>query len=172
MLKPQMIEAINKQINHEWYSAYLYLAMSAKGAQLGMPGVATWFRYQAQEESFHAMKFYDYLVSQGAAVDLQALAKPEVASDKAQGLFEAALEHERFITGCINELMALSYEVKDFASQILLQWFVSEQVEEEANALEILDRFKLLGGDGRGLMMLDMQLAQRAAPTAPASAAD
>lgn len=168
MISKKMHEALNTQINKEMYSAYLYLSMATYAASKGMSGVAQWFKVQYEEEMSHAMKFYAYLEDQGERVLLSAIEAPDTEFDSVPDLFSKALEHEKKVTGMINNLMKLAREDSDFASEIFLQWFVSEQVEEEASVNEIIDKFNLAGDEGRALMMIDKELAARTF-TPPAS---
>lgn len=168
MLSKSMTNALNEQINKELFSAYLYLAMSAHAADAGMPGVANWFYVQTQEELSHVQRFYDYLLRQGERVELDAIAKPDKTFDSALDMFTKGLEHERFITKSINELVDLALENRDHATEVFLQWFVNEQVEEEENANNIIDQLKLAGEGGSGLFMIDRELATRTfAPPPP-----
>jgi ferritin len=161
MISTTMRDAINKQINKELSSAYLYLAMSAEAEIKGYKGTAKWFQAQFQEEMGHAMKFKGYLLEQGAEVDLAAIAKPAVGFKTVLAMFEATLKHEKFITSSINALMDLAVKEKDYASQILLQWYITEQVEEEANDNEIIGMLKMAGTSTGALLMLDKQLGKR-----------
>ena len=161
MIGKKIEKAINKQINNELYSAYLYLAMSAEATLKGFKGAGKWFDVQFQEELGHAKKFYAYLLEQGAAVELEAVGKPKVGFKGLFDMFEATLKHEQFITKSINDLMDLAVAEKDYASQILLQWYVSEQVEEEANDNEILGQLKMAGSSAGTMLMIDKQLGKR-----------
>ncbi len=163
MIGKKVQKAINKQINNEIYSAYLYLAMSAEATGKGLKGAGAWFFVQYEEEMGHALKFQKYLLEQGAEVELEAIAKPSVGFKSLLDMFEATIKHERFITKCINELMELAVTEKDYASQILLQWYVSEQVEEEANDNEIVGMLKMAGSSTGTLLMIDKQLGKRGA---------
>jgi len=163
MISKKMEKAINEQINKEMFSAYLYLAMATKADMMVFKGTAQWFRVQAKEEWGHAMKFYKYLLVQGATVELQALAKPAVTWNSILEMYVAALKHEKFITASINGLVAQATAEKDNASMIMLQWFVTEQVEEEANATEIIAQLKLVGGSAGGVFMIDHHLGKREA---------
>lgn len=163
MISKKMQNAINKQINNEIYSAYLYLAMSAEATGKGLKGAGIWFQMQYQEETGHAMKFYKYLLEQGADVELEAIAKPKIGFKSLLEMFEATIKHERFITKSINGLMDLAVAEKDYATQILLQWYVSEQVEEEANDSEIIGMLKMAGSSTGSLLMIDKQLGKRGA---------
>lgn len=163
MISNKIQNAINKQINNEIYSAYLYLAMSAEATSKGLKGTGIWFQVQYQEETGHALKFYKYLLEQGAEVELEAIAKPKIGFKSLLEMFEATIKHERSITKCINELMDLAVAEKDYATQILLQWYVSEQVEEEANDNEIVGMLKMAGNSTGTLLMIDKQLGKRGA---------
>lgn len=162
MISPKMTEAINRQINNEMYSAYLYMAMSAHSSNIGLNGFATWFMVQYHEEMFHAMKQYNYLLDQGAEVHLQAIKEPPKTFASAADMFEKTLEHEKFVTKSINEIENLAQQEKDHASYLFFQWYVNEQIEEEKNDNEILQKLKLAGASGPGLFMLDQQLGARA----------
>jgi ferritin len=171
MISKKMTEALNNQINAELYSAYLYLAMSSYASHNGLPGVANWMNIQAKEEMTHAERFYNYVNSQGAHVVLQAIECPPSDFDSALAIFEQTLEHEQKVTSLINDLANLAVEEKDHATQIMLQWFVSEQVEEEESANDILTKLKLAGEQGGGLFMIDKELAARTF-TPPAAEAE
>lgn len=162
MISPKMTDAINRQINNEMYSAYLYMAMSAHSSDIGLNGFATWFMVQYHEEMFHAMKQYNYLLDQGAAVHLQAIKEPPKTFKSAKDMFEKTLEHEKFVTKSINEIADLALQEKDHATYQFIQWYVTEQVEEEKNDNEILQKLTLAGDAGPGLFMLDQQLGARA----------
>jgi len=167
MLSEKMEEALNEQINKEMYSAYLYMAMSAHSKHMGLDGFANWFMVQYQEEMTHAMKIYDYINEQGGKVKLKAIKEPPSEFESPLDMFEKTLEHEKFITKSINELMDLAIKENDHATQIFLHWFVTEQIEEEANDNEIIAKLKLVG-DGNGLFMLDKELAARIFTPPPA----
>ena len=169
MVGDKMQEALNEQINRELYSEYLYLAMSAWFQELGLVGMAQWMRMQALEENIHAMKIFDYVSEVGGKVHLKGIDEPPTDFGCPLSAFEAALEHEKFITGSINELVDLAIAERDHASNNFLQWYVTEQVEEEASAGEVVDKLKLAGDAGNGLLMLDDQLGQRLPPTPPAA---
>ncbi len=161
MLAKKMQDAINKQINEELYSAYLYLSMSSWFDSIGLKGFANWMKVQFEEELEHAMKFYNYLLFQGAEVKLMAINEPPHTWKSPLDAFEQTLAHEQHITKCINDLADLADELRDRATQNFLQWFIDEQVEEEANDREIIDRLKLIGDNTNGLFMLDRELAGR-----------
>ena len=170
MMDEKMQEALNKQVNAEIYSAYLYLSMSAYFQSVNLDGFANWMRVQWQEELAHGLKFYDYVNERGGRVVLQAVEAPPSEWDSPLAVFENVYQHEQKVTSLINELVDLAVEAKDHATNNFLQWFVSEQVEEEASADEVVQKLKLVGDDPSGLFMIDRELAQRgstasAAPT-------
>jgi ferritin len=156
-----MQAALNKQVNAEFYSAYLYLSMSAYFESINLKGFANWMRIQFQEETAHAAKFYDFIGERGGRVLLEAIEMPKTAWDSAIEVFEDTLKHERHVTSLIHNLVSLAQEEKDPATGSFLQWFVDEQVEEEANADEMLQQLKLIEGQGAGLFMLDREARQR-----------
>jgi ferritin len=167
MLSEKVQDQLNKQLNAELYSSYLYLSMSAYFQSLNLSGFANWMRVQAQEELMHAMKFYDFINEREGRVTLQAVEVPPSEWASPLAVFEHVYEHEQKVTGLINDLVNLAIGERDHATNNFLQWFVSEQVEEEASANEVVQRLKLLGDDKSGLFMLDRELAQRVftAPT-------
>lgn len=156
-----MREAINDQIREELSSAYIYLGLSARMAGKGLNGFAHWLRRQWEEELVHALKLYDFLLQRDVEVELRALAKPETSAETPLEVFELVLRHEEHITACINRLYAAAVDEKDYASQTLLQWFVTEQLEEEESAREILDALRLVGTSGASLYLLDRELGSR-----------
>jgi ferritin len=161
MLSKNLETAINKQINAEFWSAYLYLSMSTYAGNRGLPGVANWFEVQYKEELDHANKFIKYMIAKGNKVDLRPIEAVPTTWDSVLNLFEENLKHEQVVTGLINDLFALARSEKDFATESLVQWFVDEQVEEEENALNYIDALKLIGDNGYGLYSLDKELATR-----------
>jgi ferritin len=161
MFSKKMEAAINMQIDEELFSAYLYLSMSTYFADKSLNGFANWMRIQAQEEQFHAMKFFDYVQERGGKVELFAIEKPENHWDSIQTIFEETLKHEEHITSKITELVVIANEENDFASQNFLQWYIDEQVEEEAAASEILEQIKFLGENKHGILMLDREYKAR-----------
>lgn len=163
MISTTMQAAINQQIAHEFYSSYLYLAMSAYFETLSLPGFARWMRLQSDEEREHAMKFYDYLNDRGGAVELGALAQPPGEFQSPLDVFQQALEHERSVTNLIHQLNALALKEDDYATQAQLQWFITEQVEEEKNASQVIEQLKMTGGQPSALFLLDRELGARAA---------
>ena len=161
MISEKMQEAINGQLNAELYSSYLYLSMNAYFKSINLDGFANWMHYQAQEELTHAMKFYDFINQRGGRVNLLPIEAPPAQWNSPQAVFEATLEHEQKVTGLINELLELALSEHDHASNIFLQWFVSEQVEEEENVTGVLEQLKLMGEAKGGLFMIDRELAKR-----------
>jgi ferritin len=163
MLSKIVQDAMNEQIKNELYSAYLYFSMSAYCDSINLPGFAHWMRVQSQEETGHALKFYGYIYDRGGRVVLQALAQPPVEFGSPLAVFEQVLEHERKVTATINNLCTLAAQEKDYASQALLQWFVTEQVEEEKSASLIVEQLKMIGDSKSALLMLDHHLGEREA---------
>lgn len=161
MLSKKMLGALNKQINAETYSAYLYLSMAAYTKSLGLDGFENWFRAQAQEELTHAMKFFDYVNERGGRVTLTAIDAPETSWKSPLAVFEATLKHEQHVTSLINKLVDLAVQESDHATANMLQWFVAEQVEEEATADGIRQKLALVGDRGNALYMIDRELASR-----------
>lgn len=161
-----MQEALNTQICSEFSSAYTYLSMSAHCAAQNLNGFAAWLRIQAQEEAGHAMKIYDYLEDRGGRVILQAVDRPAAEWKTPLDLFENVLAHERKVTGEVDTLYALSVQEKDYASQAFLQWFVTEQIEEEKIAGQVVDHLRLIGDNRSGLLLLDRELGQRSTAAA------
>ncbi len=161
-MKSRTLDAVNNQIQAEFQSAYIYLAMSARFEDMKMSGAANWMRIQWQEETAHAMKLYDHLIRRGESPVLQTIDKPEVSFESALDAFERVLEHERHVTHLIHSLYEVAVEEKDYALQTLLHWFIDEQVEEEENAEAIIDSLRLAGESGQGLFLVDRELGQRA----------
>ncbi|MDR0332031.1 MAG: ferritin [Dysgonamonadaceae bacterium] len=161
MVSKKLEKALNKQINAEFWSAYLYLSMSAHFANTGLPGVANWFKIQFQEEQEHALKIMNYLISKGNRVELDPLAEVTTSWKSPLTAYEDTLKHEREVTILINNLVALARSENDFATENMLQWFVNEQVEEEETAQGLIDNLKLIGDNGFGLYTIDKELGQR-----------
>jgi len=161
MLKEKMLKALNGQINAEMYSSYLYLSMEAYFQTVSLKGFANWMRSQVQEELFHGMKFYDYVCERGGRVTLQSIKKPESSWKSPLVAFKHIQQHEELVTGLINDLVDLAMAEKDHATLNFLQWFVAEQVEEEASVGEIVDKLKLIKDDTSGLFLLDAELGKR-----------
>lgn len=161
MLSKDIQEAINDQIHHEFHSAYVYLSMSAYLEAESLKGFAHWMRVQATEEVNHAMKLFDYVNARNGRVTLKALEQPPMDFSSVISTFEQAYAHEQKVTGMIHRLYELATRENDYATQVQLQWFINEQVEEEATASEIVDRLKIAGKDGAALLMLDRELGSR-----------
>jgi ferritin len=154
-------KALNDQIKHELYSAYIYLAMAAYFETKNLPGFAHWMKIQYKEEVSHAMKFFEFLNDRGARVLLQAIPQPALEFSSSLEVFEETLKHEQKVTNLINALYDLAKKINDHASVVFLQWFVSEQVEEEKNATVIIQTLKMIKSEGAPLIMLDRELAKR-----------
>jgi ferritin len=161
MLNAAVQDAMNQQVNAELYSAYLYLSMAADFEEGNLHGMAHWMQVQAKEEAGHAMKFFKYITERGGRVTLTSIAAPPTKWKSPQAVFEEVYKHECHVSSLINKLVELAEAEKDHASAVFLQWFISEQVEEEANASEILHQLKMVGDSKQGLFMLDRHLAQR-----------
>jgi ferritin len=168
MLKDNVQNALNDQIQAEFHSAYLYLAMAAWCEDKNFDGFSHWMRMQAQEEMFHAMKVFDYVNMTGGRVILQAVEQPDSDWTSPLEIFKASLAHERYMTGRINDLLALAMAENDHATANMLQWFISEQVEEEATVDAICGKLEMMGDNMHGVFMVNQELAGRAAPTPPA----
>ena len=165
MLNKTVQDAINEQIKQEFYSAYLYLAMSAHCETINLPGFAHWMRVQYQEELAHALKFFDFVNDREGSVELQAIEQPPGEFQSPLDIFQRSLEHERRISGLIHQLYELAVKENDYPTQVLLQWFIAEQVEEEKSASRVVEQLKLIGNDGAALLLLDRELGARG--TAP-----
>ncbi len=161
MISKSMQDAINEQIKNELYSAYLYLSMSAHFEGLNLNGFAKWLRIQAEEELGHAMKFFDYIHERGGQVILKAIDQPPAEWKSNMEVFEQVLAHEQKITAMINKLYEQALKENDYPSQILLQWYINEQVEEEKNATQIIENLKLIDAHGTAVLMLDRELGKR-----------
>jgi ferritin len=161
MLTAKVEAAMNQQLRVELQSAYVYLAMSAFCESESLPGCARWLRGQAQEELDHAMRFYTFIVDRGARVHLEGLDRPGEDYPSALGVFEQALEHERSVTRSISDLYGLVVSEKDYAAQAWLDWFATEQVEEEKTVGQIVDSLRRIGDRGDALYMLDKELGAR-----------
>jgi ferritin len=161
MLSTNIFKEMNEQIKHEFYSAYLYLSMAGYAESNNMMGVANWFRIQAAEEMEHGMKFFGYIMDRGGKVELQAIDKPPVKFTSVKDTFDQSYAHEQKVTARINLIFGLAVQEKDYASQAFLQWFVTEQVEEEKNASQICEMLAMIGENTNGLFALDHQLAKR-----------
>lgn len=168
MLSKAMASVLNEQVNAEMYSSNLYLSMSSYASFIGLKGAANWFYLQCQEEMDHAKKIYDYIISHGEHALLQAIDQPPTKFESLRDMFEKTLEHEQLVTGLINNLANLAVDEKDHATNIFLQWFVSEQVEEEDNVNDILNQLNLAGDSINNLFMIDKELLTRKATTSVA----
>jgi len=167
MVPKKIEDAFSKQVKFELESAYIYLSMAAYFDAEGFEGMGRWMRAQVQEEVTHAMRFYKHIIERGGRVQFHPIAVPPQDWQSPLAAFEAAYKHEQFITGRIDGLMKLSQVEGDHASTTLLQWFVDEQVEEEANSSKIVQELKLVGNDGRGILMIDRELGARTFVLAP-----
>lgn len=161
MISKSMQNAINDQINKELYSSYLYLSMSAFFVHKNLPGFATWMSVQADEERGHGMRLYEHLLDRGGKIELKPIAGPESEWKTNLEVFKQVQEHEAAVTASINALYELALKEKDYPAQILLQWFITEQVEEEKNAAEIVQQLELIDAHGTAVLMLDHQLGKR-----------
>ncbi len=161
MLKPEVANTLNTQITFEFESAYIYLAMSLRCKTLGLDGAATWFNVQYQEEMSHVDKFCNYMNMQGADIELGAIGKPENKYKDLNEMFAATLKHEQTITSCIHNLVQVARDNKDYSTEVFLQWYVIEQVEEESNVSTIIDKLNMIGSNGSSLYMIDKELSER-----------
>jgi ferritin len=161
MLSPKMVAALNEQIKHEFYSSYLYLSMAAYCDSQNLRGFAHWMKLQANEEHGHGMKIFDFLLGNAQRVSLDVIEKPAVDFGSPRALFQKVLEHERMITGRIHKLCDLAMQEKDYRAQIMLQWFVNEQIEEEANAMEILAKIEMVEERISSVLWIDKELGKR-----------
>ncbi len=161
MISKKIEKAFNGQINAETYSSYLYWSMSSALMEMNLPGFANWMRVQALEEMTHAEKFFNYTIERGGRVNLAAIEGPQTDWKDIEAIFKNVQSHEAHVTGLINGLMDLALAEKDHAGAMFLQWFVNEQVEEEANAAEILGKLKVAGTTSAALYMLDKEMATR-----------
>jgi len=162
MLSKKIQDALNQQINHELFSSYLYLAMSAHFESMNLPGFARWMKVQSEEENEHGMKFFHYVNERDGKVVLEAIGKPAVDFKTPLDVIKKVLDHEKKVTGTIEALYELSMKEKDYATQVMLHWFIKEQVEEEKNASDIIEMLKNIGDAPAGLAMLDSRLGARA----------
>jgi ferritin len=168
MISSNMAEKLNKHMNAEFYSSYLYLSMSAYASSKGWRGASNWLFVQAQEEMVHVQKLYGYIDDQDARIELYTIEQPPAEFGSPLELFGAVLSHEQKVTGLVGGLVTIAVEEADHATETFLQWFVTEQTEEEKSCRDILDRLKLAGETGPGLFMIDNELAVRVlAPPTP-----
>ncbi|MCP5105138.1 MAG: ferritin [bacterium] len=171
MIKKKMQDAFNKQIGEEYYSSYLYLSMAAYFDSISLKGFAGWMKFQVQEEMLHAMKFYNQIIDRGGAVELPHIEEPKRTWESPLNAFEDGLAHEENISGCINKLMDLAVEERDYAAQNLLKWFIDEQVEEEDNFNEVIDKLQMIGDHKPSLLLEDKEMGLRAGTINPFAAA-
>jgi ferritin len=161
MLSEKLLDELNQQIMHEFYSAHYYIAMAGYCADQDLPGFENFFIMQAEEERFHAMKFYHYVNEMGARVDIRGLDTPKNNFASMKDVFKEALEHEKFVTDRIYTLMNIATEEKEYATMSMLNWFIDEQIEEMDSMNAILKQLERMGEKGNGIYMLDKELAQR-----------
>jgi len=171
MLSKKMLKALNDHLNFEMYSAYIYFSMAAYFENKDLPGCANWMIVQTKEEMIHAEKFYRYIVERDGKVQLQDLKGPRTEWDSPLAAFQEAYEHEQAVTGRINKLVDQSLAESDHATNSFLQWFVDEQVEEEASTKSVVQQLKMVGKDNQGLFFLDRELGTRVFTPPPATAA-
>lgn len=169
MISEKIVDALNEQLKWEFYSANLYLSMAAWFQDAGLPGFANWMRVQYQEETAHALKFYDFILTRGGKVKMSVIDAPAHKWKNILTSYEATAKHEAEVTRRINALTKLSRDENDYATEIFLQWFVTEQIEEEENVKEIIGQLKLIDGDGQGILMLDKEFATRNYVAPPAN---
>lgn len=160
-MNDKIYKALNEQIKHEFYSSYLYLAIASYFDNIPLEGMAKWFKKQAAEEHEHGMKIYNYINDRNMQVDLQAIDKPSAKFKSVEQIFEQALAHEKKVTHWINEIYEMALKEKDHATAVFLQWFISEQVEEEKNAQDNLDQIKLIGDDKAALFVIDQNFSKK-----------
>lgn len=158
-----VLEGLRLQIQKELYSAYYYLSMSAHFVSMNLPGFAHWTRKQFEEETSHGIKLFDFIHERGGRVTLEAIEKPPAEFKSPLDVMTKVLEHERSVTASINALYELAVREKDYPTQIMLEWFIKEQVEEERSATDVINMLKMIGDAPAGLLMLDRQLASRGA---------
>lgn len=161
MLSQKLQDALNEQMKNEFYSAYIYKGMQAYFDSEELKGFGNWFRVQTLEELTHGEKFFNFLLEAGGQADLRAMDPVKTAYKSPLEAFEAALKHEQFVTSRINQLMDLARKESNHAAQIFLQWFVTEQIEEEASVTTYVRKLKMVKGDGRGVLLLDQEAGQR-----------
>lgn len=160
-LNKKVEEALNKQINAEFWSAYMYLSMSSYLEEKGLSGFANWLKIQYHEENMHGMKLFDYIIERDGRVLLESIGKVPHRWEGVLDLFEEVYKHEQHVTTLINECMSVALVEKDHATVSMLQWFVDEQVEEESTSRDILDKLRIIGGDGQGLYMMNEEFRGR-----------
>jgi ferritin len=171
MMSKTMQDAFNEQMKQEFYSSYLYLSMSAYCDSVNLPGLSRWMRFQAAEETKHAMKIFDHLLDRSGRIELQQIDRPATSFSSARDAFEQAHKHEQQVTASINKVYGLAMDERDFASRVFLDWFVQEQVEEEKTSGLLAEQLRMVGDDRPGLLMLDRELGQRGGGSAEVTAA-
>lgn len=160
-MNEKVLKLLNEQINKEFYSAYLYLDFANYFAKEGLDGFENWYRVQAKEEQDHAMMFYQYLQDNGEDIVFESIKKPDLEKDNHIMVLKKTLQHEKYITASINTIYAAAYEIKDFRTMQMLDWFIKEQGEEEKNASDLITKMELFGGDSKALYMLNNELKTR-----------
>ena len=160
-MNEKVLKLLNEQINKEFYSAYLYLDFANYFAKEGLDGFENWYRVQAKEEQDHAMMFYQYLQNNGEDIVFESIKKPDLEKDNHIMVLKKALQHEKYITSSINTIYVAAYEIKDFRTMQMLDWFIKEQGEEEKNASDLITKMELFGGDSKALYMLNNELKTR-----------
>lgn len=166
MISEKIQSALNEQLKEEFFSSYLYLSMAAYFEEKNLKGFAHWFRIQSQEENMHGIKFFNFIVQKGGKVSLKQIDAPKIDWNSILEVFTDSLKHEQKITGLINKLTELSMNEKDYATHTFLQWFITEQVEEEANVHELIQKLEMIGDNKSGLFLLDNELGSRVAAPA------
>ena len=161
MINEKMNAALNNQVNAELYSAYLYLSMQKKKKKMNLTGFVNWMNIQVQEEMAHARGLYDYIQERDGEIVLEAIKKPDLKWNSPLQVFEDVLKHEQYVTSLINELADIADETKDRAAALFLQWYIKEQVEEEASASSVLETLRMIKSDANALLLLDRELSQR-----------
>lgn len=161
-MNEKVLKALNEQIKHEFYSSFLYYSIASYMENIPLDGFGKWFRKQAQEEHEHAIKIFNYIIDRNIHVDLQAIDKPTVKFNSIEDVFQQALDHEKKVTTYIHKLYELAIHEKDHATAVFLQWFITEQVEEEKNANDNLDQIKLNANNPAGLFVLDQNFGKKA----------
>ncbi len=160
-MKKNIESILNKQVNNEYYSSYLYLSMAAYFESTNLSGLAHWMKKQSQEELVHTMKIFDHLVNRDARVQLMKIDAPQLKWKSPLDAFQNALKHEKLVSSQINKIFGLAKKEKEHPTEILMHWFIEEQVEEEDSANKIVEQLKLIGSSKNGLLMLDKELAKR-----------
>jgi ferritin len=162
MISQTIQDAMNEQIKHELHSAYVYLSMAAYFESQNLPGFANWMQVQSREEVNHAMKFYTFINDRGGRVQLQTIGQPPIEFSSAEDVFKQALAHEEHISDTIHKLYDLALKETDYPAQVMLHWFIEEQVEEEQNVGQVLEMVKMAEGRPWSLLILDNQIGKRA----------